>query len=49
MRADDTLWTPSGEEHWHSGASTTCMSHIAMLEDTADGDGTTWLELVTDE
>jgi hypothetical protein len=25
------------------------MSHIAMLEGTDDGDGTTWLEPVTDE
>jgi quercetin dioxygenase-like cupin family protein len=38
MRAGDTVWT-----------NTTCMSHIAMLEGTDDGDGTTWLEPVTDE
>jgi hypothetical protein len=25
------------------------MSHLAMLEGTEDGDGTTWLEPVTDE
>jgi hypothetical protein len=25
------------------------MSHLAMLEGTDDGDGTTWLEPVTDE
>lgn len=49
MRAGDTVWTPPGEEHWHGGTNTTCMSHIAMLEGTAEGDGTTWLEPVTDE
>ncbi|MDT8913493.1 cupin domain-containing protein [Amycolatopsis sp. PS_44_ISF1] len=49
MRAGDTVWTPPGEEHWHGGTSTTCMSHIAMLEGTDDSDGTTWLEPVTDE
>jgi hypothetical protein len=25
------------------------MCHFAMLEGVADGDGTTWLDLVTDE
>jgi quercetin dioxygenase-like cupin family protein len=49
MRAGDTVWTPPGEEHWHGGTNTTCMSHIAMLEGTDDGDGTTWLEPVTDD
>lgn len=49
MRAGDTVWTPPGEQHWHGGTNTTCMAHIAMLEGTDDGDGTTWLEPVTDE
>jgi quercetin dioxygenase-like cupin family protein len=45
----DTVWTPPGEEHWH-GASVDCMmSHLAMLEGAENGDGTTWLEPVTDE
>ena len=45
----DTVWTPPGEEHWH-GAGTDCMmSHLAMLEGIEDGDGTTWLEPVTNE
>jgi quercetin dioxygenase-like cupin family protein len=49
MRPGDTVWTPPGEEHWH-GASVDCMMcHYALLEGTADGDGTTWLEPVTDE
>ncbi|MFE3178142.1 cupin domain-containing protein [Amycolatopsis sp. NPDC059090] len=49
IRAGDTVWTPPGEEHWHGGGETTCMAHVAMLEGIDDGDGTTWLEPVTDE
>jgi len=49
MRAGDTVWTPPGEQHWHGGTNTSVMCHIAMLEGTDDGDGTTWLEAVTDE
>ncbi|MEO6085438.1 MAG: cupin domain-containing protein [Umezawaea sp.] len=50
MRAGDTVWTPPGEEHWHGGTNSTTMCHIAMLEapDDNGGDGTTWLEPVTD-
>ena len=49
MRAGDTVWTPPGEEHWHGGTNTNCMSHLAMLEGPEEGgDGTTWLEPVTD-
>lgn len=49
MRAGDTVWTPPGEEHWHGGTAETMMCHLAMLEAGEDGDGTTWLEPVTDE
>lgn len=45
----DTVWTPPGEEHWHGAGAECMMSHIAMLEGTEDGDGTTWLEPVTDD
>lgn len=48
LRPGDTVWTPPGEQHWHGGTATNLMCHIAMLEGTADGDGTTWLEPVTD-
>ena len=47
MRAGDTVWTPPGEEHWHGAADDTMMCHYALLEGTADGDGTTWLEPVS--
>ena len=49
MRAGDTVWTPPGEEHWHGGTSDNVMCHIAMLEDTDDGDATTWLEPVSEQ
>jgi quercetin dioxygenase-like cupin family protein len=49
LRAGDAVWTPPGEEHWHGGTDSTVMCHVAMLEGVADGDGTSWLEPVTDE
>ena len=49
MRAGDTVWTPPGEEHWHGATAGNFMCHIALLEGTGDGDGTTWLEPVTDD
>lgn len=49
VRPGDTVWTPPGEQHWH-GATVDCMMcHLALLEGTDHGDGTTWLEPVTDE
>jgi quercetin dioxygenase-like cupin family protein len=49
LRAGDSVWTRPGEEHWHGGTHTTCMSHIAMLEIDENGESTDWLEAVTDE
>jgi quercetin dioxygenase-like cupin family protein len=45
----DTVWTPPGEQHWHGAGVDCMMSHLAMLEGVEDGDGTTWLEPVTDD
>ncbi|MFH8449609.1 cupin domain-containing protein [Streptomyces fungicidicus] len=47
--AGQTVKCPPGEEHWHGGTDTTLMAHIAMVVGDAHGDGTTWLEPVTDE
>jgi hypothetical protein len=47
--AGDTVWTPPGDERWHGVGVDCMMCHIAMLEGVEDGDGTTWLEPVTDE
>jgi quercetin dioxygenase-like cupin family protein len=49
VSAGQTVRCPPGEEHWHGGTDTTLMAHIAMVVGDADGDGTTWLEPVTDE
>ena len=32
IRAGDVVWIPPGEKHWHGGAPTTGMVHIAMQE-----------------
>ncbi|MFG2135092.1 cupin domain-containing protein [Streptomyces sp. NPDC048751] len=47
--AGQTVKCPAGEEHWHGATDTTFMAHIAMLVGDENGDGTTWLEPVTDE
>jgi quercetin dioxygenase-like cupin family protein len=49
MRPGDTVHTPLGEEHWHGATAGTFMCHLAMLEGVPGGDGTTWLEPVTNE
>jgi len=49
MRPGDTVYTPPGQEHWHGATAGNFMCHLAMLEGIPGGDGTTWLELVTDE
>lgn len=49
VRAGEAIWCPPGEEHWHGGTADTAMAHIAMVEGTGDGDGTTWLEPVPEE
>jgi quercetin dioxygenase-like cupin family protein len=49
MRPGDTVYTPPGEEHWHGAAAGNFMCHLAMLEGVPGGDGTTWLEPVTEE
>jgi quercetin dioxygenase-like cupin family protein len=49
MRPGDTVYTPPGQEHWHGATAGNFMCHLAMLEGIPGGDGTTWLEPVTDE
>ncbi|MGW1627575.1 (R)-mandelonitrile lyase [Streptomyces sp. NPDC002172] len=49
VSAGQTVKCPPGEEHWHGGTDTTLVAHIAMVVGEAGGDGTTWLEPVTDE
>jgi quercetin dioxygenase-like cupin family protein len=48
IRPGDVIWIPAGEKHWHGGAPTTGMTHLAMQE-ALDGNTATWMEAVTDE
>jgi quercetin dioxygenase-like cupin family protein len=48
IRPGDVVWCPPGEKHWHGAASTTGMTHIAILEQLG-GKTVDWLEHVTDE
>lgn len=44
-----SIYTPSGEKHWHGAAPDRFMEHMAMLENGEDPAATTtWLEHVTD-
>jgi quercetin dioxygenase-like cupin family protein len=49
MRPGDTVYTPPGQQHWHGATAGNFMCHLALLEGVPGGDGTTWLEPVTDE
>ena len=48
IRAGDVVWIPPGEKHWHGGAPTTSMTHIAIQE-KLDGKTVDWMEQVNDE
>ncbi len=48
VRPGDVVWFPPGEKHWHGGAPTTSMTHIAVHE-ALDGKAVDWLEKVSDE
>jgi len=47
IRPGDVVWIPPEEKHWHGGAPTTGMVHIAMQE-AQDGKTANWMEQVTD-
>jgi quercetin dioxygenase-like cupin family protein len=47
IRPGDVVWIPPGEKHWHGGAPTTAMTHLAMQE-SLDGKTADWMEPVTD-
>ena len=48
IRADDIIWFPPGEKHWHGATETTAMTHIAIHEEL-DGKAVDWMEKVSDE
>ena len=47
IKPGDVVWIPPGEKHWHGGAPTTSMTHLAMQE-ALDGNTADWMEPVTD-
>ena len=47
IRPGDVVWFAPREKHWHGGAPTTGMVHVAMQE-SLDGNHVTWMEHVTD-
>ncbi|MBR8643580.1 cupin domain-containing protein [Streptomyces tuirus] len=49
VSAGETVKCPAGEEHWHGALDTNLMAHMALVVGDGTGDGTTWLEPVTDE
>jgi quercetin dioxygenase-like cupin family protein len=48
IRPGDVIWFAPGEKHWHGGAPTTSVTHIAIQEQL-EGKTADWLEHVTDE
>ncbi|HTP03806.1 MAG TPA: cupin domain-containing protein [Nitrospirota bacterium] len=48
IRPGDVVWIATGEKHWHGGAPTTDMSHIAIVEQI-EGKSADWMEKVSDE
>ena len=47
IRPGDVIVFAPGEKHWHGGAPTTAMTHIAVQE-ALDGTSVEWLEKVSD-
>ena len=48
IRPGDVVCFAPGEKHWHGGAPSNAMQHIAIQE-ALDGKMVEWLEHVTDE
>lgn len=49
IRAGDRVFFEPGEEHWHGGAPTRFMTHLAMLQVDEEGNSATWGAHVTDD
>jgi len=48
LRPGDTVLIPPGVKHWHGSAPGFLFAHLAMSEINDKGEGTTWLEAVSD-
>ena len=48
IRPGDVVWIAPGEKHWHGAAPTTAMTHLAIIEKSAEPSAD-WMEKVSDE
>jgi quercetin dioxygenase-like cupin family protein len=48
LRPGDTVVIPPGAKHWHGSAPGHLFAHLAMSEVSDTGEGTKWLEPVSD-
>ncbi len=48
LRPGDTVIIPPDAKHWHGAAPGSLFSHLALSEVTDKGEGTVWLEPVSD-
>lgn len=48
LRPGDTVIIPPGAKHWHGSAPGHLFAHLAMSEVADNGEGTKWLEAVSD-
>jgi quercetin dioxygenase-like cupin family protein len=49
LHPGDTVLIPPGVKHWHGAAPDRLFSHLAMSENGPNGEGTAWLEAVSEE
>jgi 4-carboxymuconolactone decarboxylase len=49
IRVGDVVRIPPNAKHWHGGAPSTSMAHIAIVEQPATGSATVWMEKVSEE
>lgn len=48
LRPGDTVIIPPGAKHWHGSAPGHLFAHLAMSEVADNGEGTKWLEAVSE-
>lgn len=48
LRPGDTVVIPPGAKHWHGSAPGHLFAHLALSEVSDTGEGTKWLEAVSD-
>lgn len=48
LHPGDTVLIPPGVKHWHGAAPDRLFSHLAMSENGPNGEGTEWLEPVSE-